>query len=162
MQPEIRTITEKKLIGTHLSMSMVNNRTGELWKRFMPRRHEIKDRVGTDLISMQVFDPDFDFRNFNPAASFEKWAVAEVSSFDQAPEGMDTFILPGGQYAVFVHKGPASEGERTFRHIFGTWLPGSDYLLDPRPHFELLGEKYKNDSPDSEEEIWIPVRKKQI
>jgi hypothetical protein len=26
----------------------------------------------------------------------------------------------------------------------------------------LLGEKYKNNDPDSEEEIWIPIRKKWI
>jgi AraC family transcriptional regulator len=32
--------------------------------------------------------------------------------------------------------------------------------LDNRPHFEILGEKYKQGSPDSEEEIWIPVKEK--
>lgn len=29
------------------------------------------------------------------------------------------------------------------------WLPNSDYLLDDRPHFELLGDKYKNNDPNS-------------
>jgi AraC family transcriptional regulator len=42
-----------------------------------------------------------------------------------------------------------------------TWLPSSDYVLDNRPHFEILGEKYKINDPESEEKIWIPVRKKQ-
>jgi len=32
--------------------------------------------------------------------------------------------------------------------------------LDDRPHFEVLGDKYKNADPDSEEEIWIPIRTK--
>jgi len=32
--------------------------------------------------------------------------------------------------------------------------------LDNRPHFEVLGEKYKNGDPESEEEIWIPVKEK--
>jgi len=39
-------------------------------------------------------------------------------------------------------------------------LPNSDYELDNRPHFEILGKKYKNNSADSEEEIWIPVKLK--
>jgi AraC family transcriptional regulator len=71
---------------------------------------------------------------------------------------MKAFELPAGLYAVFLHRGPASEGQRTFQYIMGTWLPASGYELDSRPHFELLGEKYKNDLPDSEEEIWIPIK----
>jgi AraC family transcriptional regulator len=30
--------------------------------------------------------------------------------------------------------------------------------LDQRPHVEVMGEKYKNNDPDSEEEIWIPIK----
>jgi AraC family transcriptional regulator len=46
-----------------------------------------------------------------------------------------------------------------FTYIFTRWLPASGYQLDNRPHFEILGDKYKNNDPESEEEIWIPVRK---
>lgn len=74
---------------------------------------------------------------------------------------MNTFILRGGLYAVFIHKGDASKAAQTFQYIFGTWLPNSAYVLDDRPHFEILGEKYKRDSPDSEEEVWIPIKKKE-
>ena len=35
------------------------------------------------------------------------------------------------------------------------------YILDNRPHFEVLGGKYKNNDSNSEEEIWIPVKQKQ-
>ncbi|RYE38364.1 MAG: GyrI-like domain-containing protein, partial [Sphingobacteriales bacterium] len=44
--------------------------------------------------------------------------------------------------------------------IFTEWLPNSAYELDDRPHFELLGSKYKNDDAESEEEIFVPVRLK--
>lgn len=106
---------------------------------------------------MQVFDSSFDFGNFDPDRSFEKWAALEVSVFSNIPDGMETFLLPAGLYAVFVHMGPASEGEKTFRYIFGEWLPESAYLIDNRPHFEVLGSKYKNEDPSSEEEVYIPV-----
>jgi AraC family transcriptional regulator len=59
-----------------------------------------------------------------------------------------------------LHKGAASDGPKTFQYIFGTWLPDSEYLIDNRPHFEILGEKYKNEDPTSEEEIWIPIKPK--
>ena len=36
----------------------------------------------------------------------------------------------------------------------------SEYEFDNRPQFEILGEKYKNNAPDSEEEIWIPIKKR--
>jgi len=41
---------------------------------------------------------------------------------------------------------------------FGTWLPNSEYALDNRPHCDILGKKYKNDDPSSEEEIWVPIK----
>lgn len=148
----------KNLIGMHLAMSMANNKTTELWRGFMPRRKEIANAVGTDLFSMQVYPAGYNFEVFDHHATFEKWAAIEVSDVDTIPDGMEYFTLQAGLYAVFLHRGPASEGERTFRYIFETWLPASGYQLDNRPHFELLGAKYKNNQPDSEEEIWIPIK----
>jgi AraC family transcriptional regulator len=159
IEPGIETLKEKKLTGKRMRMSLSNNRTGELWRSFMPRRKEIANAIGTALYSMQVYDPLY-FKNFNPAAEFEKWAAMEVKDFNAVPHGMDTITLPGGLYAVFLHRGAASTGPETFQYIFGTWLPASGYVLDHRPHFELLGEKYRNDDPDSEEEFWIPVKPK--
>ncbi len=159
-EPSIRSLVEKKLIGKKLSMSYAENKTGELWRSFMPVRREIKSPVSNDLFSMQIYDASFDFTKFNPHHSFEKWAAVEVKDFDHVPADMHTFTLRSGMYAVFSYKGPITGGARMFQYIFQEWLPGSDYDLDHRPHFELLGEKYKNDSPESEEEFWIPVKKK--
>lgn len=158
MEVQIKTLSPKKLVGTHLRMSLAHNKTYALWHSFMPRLKEFTNRAGNDLLSMQVYDEDFDFKDFNMSTEFDKWAVTEVVDFDSLPQGMDTFVLPGGLYAVFLHKGPASTGPITFQYIFGTWLPHSGYELDQRPHFELLGAKYKNEDPDSEEEIWIPIK----
>ena len=82
-----------------------------------------------------------------------------MADFDQIPEGMDRFTLEAGQYAVFSYKG-SSAGNSVFQYIFTTWLPNSDYLLDDRPHFDVLEEKTKLNDPNSEEELWIPVKGK--
>jgi AraC family transcriptional regulator len=71
---------------------------------------------------------------------------------------MKTFTLKGGQYAVFNHKGSSTDNS-IYQYIFTQWLPNSGYQIDNRPHFELLGEKYKNNDPNSEEEIWVPIKK---
>ena len=125
----------------------------------MPRRKEIQNVIGTELYSMQIYNPLF-FNNFNPNTEFKKWATIEVSDFEVVPDGMEAFILKGGLYAVFLYRGAASAAAPTFRYILGTWLPNSVYSLDDRPHFEILGEGYKNDDPSSEEEIWIPIKPK--
>ncbi len=158
MNATIKTLEEKKLAGLRMTMSLANNKTPELWRSFMPRRHEIKNTKGPDLYSMQIYDP-FYFKNFDPSTEFEKWATIEVADFNAIPAGIETLTLTGGLYAVFAYKGSSAD-TRIFRHIFGTWLPNSEYELDNRPHFEMLGEKYKNNQEDSEETIWIPVMKK--
>jgi AraC family transcriptional regulator len=159
MQPRIETLIPKRLIGKKLIMTFADNKTVELWKSFMPGRKEITNNLTNDLISMQVYDSKFDFNNFILNAEFEKWAAVEVRNFDTVPSEMETYTLTGGLYAVFHYKG-SNRDTRIFRYIFGTWLPNSGYSVDNRPHFEILGEKYRNDDPDSEEEIWIPVKPK--
>jgi AraC family transcriptional regulator len=72
---------------------------------------------------------------------------------------MEAFTLEGGLYAVFDYVG-SSNDPSIFQYIFMTWVPNSEYDLDQRPHFEVLGENYKNNDLTSQEEIWIPIRKK--
>jgi AraC family transcriptional regulator len=157
MEVRIENLSEKKLIGIRMRMSFSDNKTGDLWRRFMPCRKEIKNSKGTELYSIQSYPPSF-FDKFNPDAVFEKWAAMEVKDFNAVPDEMETLLLPEGAYAVFLYKGAASDGAPAFQYIIGTWLPDSEYELDNRPHFEILGEKYRNNDPGSEEEIWIPIR----
>jgi AraC family transcriptional regulator len=159
MKPKIEILREKKIIGKRMIMSLSNNKTHELWHNYMLERKKIQNNIGRELYSIQLYDHLF-FTSFDPDREFEKWAAIEVTDFENVPDGMETFILPGGLYAIFLHKGASSTGPETFRHIFGTWLPESDFTLDNRPHFEVLGEKYRNEDPGSEEEIWIPVKPK--
>lgn len=137
-------------------MSLANNRTFDLWRSFMPGRVKIQNRVSAELISMRVYDRAF---RMDPLQEFDKWAAVEVSDFDEVPDEMESFILSGGLYAVFDYKGLNTDN-RIFNFIFTEWLPASEYSLDNRPHFEILGDKYKNNDLESEEEIWIPVQTK--
>ena len=139
-------------------MSLVNFNIAELWQAFGPRRVEIKNNVNAERVSLAVYPNDY-FESFSPSRNFQRWALVEVTDFNFIPDQMESFDLPSGMYAVFHYQGPSSDTS-IFQTIYNVWLPQSEYLLDDRPHFEILGEKYKNNDPLSEEDIWIPIRKK--
>lgn len=157
MEPEIITTSPKKLIGKYVYMNFANNLTGKLWAGFMPHKKEIQNSLSTDLISMQVHKEPFKPDQFDPHQTFQKWATVEVTDHSNIPNGMEAFTIPEGLYAVFHYKGSSTDPS-IFQYIFGAWLPNSPYQLDHRPHFEVLGEKYKNNDPNSEEDIYIPVK----
>ena len=156
-KPEIRECAGKLLAGVCRRMSFVNDRTSEIWREFRAREKEVEGRVGNESYSVKVYDAGYSFADFDPAAEFDKWAAAEVSG---ASEGFDRLEVPAGRYAVFIHKGIATDAPRTFGYILGEWLPNSGYELAHRPHFEVLPAGYNPFDPEAEEEIWIPVQEK--
>jgi AraC family transcriptional regulator len=157
MEPRLEGLIEKRFVGKNITMSLANNRTRALWQSFMPDRKAITNNVGHDLYSIEIYPPNY-FDNFSPHAEFAKWAAVEVTDFDSIPSGVHTLRVPAGLYAVFTHRGPASSGPKTYEYILTSWLPSSDYALDSRPHFAIMGEKYKGEDPASEEEFWIPAK----
>ncbi len=158
----IESIEKRKLVGKSVRMSLQNDQTFSLWHSFMKEQKQIRNRINDKLYSIQRYDNFEDSKNFSPDTVFEKSAALEVSDYAHIPEGFVAMEIKEGQYAVFLHKGLASNFPITFQYIFEKWLPNSDYILDNRAHFEVLGKKYKNNHPDSEEEIWIPVQSKKV
>jgi AraC family transcriptional regulator len=157
MNPRIEIIEEKKLVGKKLTMSYANYRIGELWGSFMPRRKEITNNLSNELVSLVLYNSNH-FNDFNPTNEFERWAAVEVEDFANVPAEMETFVLSSGLYAVFHYIGSTDGIASFYQNIFTVWLPNSEYELDYRPHFEILGEKYKNNDQLSEEDIFIPIK----
>ena len=143
-----------------MNMSFSNIQTHKLWSGFMPRRKEIPHVLSAKLYSLEVYKDEHFFEAFDPTAEFEKWAAVEVSDFEAVPPRMETMVIPSGKYAVFNYKGKASEASETYSSILQDWFPSSGYQLDHRPHFAVMGEKYKYEDPASEEELWFPIKEK--
>lgn len=150
----------KTLIGMNSKMSLASDGTAALWQRFMPRRGEIGHARGPALYSVQSYSGLEVFDNFTPQTEFEKWAAIAVEDVADVPEGMQQFVLRGGNYAVFDHRGPPSEFPKSAQYIFGEWLPVSEWQIDDREHFEVLLPGWRADDPEAQEEVWIPVRAK--
>ena len=158
MECRIEHTKGKKVIGMRMQMSLItiNQKTGELARQFMPRRQEIKSRIGLHVFSIQDFTADYNPQN--PQAIFDKWVGAEVSNFDHIPNNMEAFTIEEGTYAVFSFKGSVQEFPKLRAHIFNEWLPNSDYELGARAHFEILSEDYNKDLQNIEEDVWVPLR----
>jgi len=157
MEPRFEELKEKILVGKRMDMCFANLKTYDLWHSFMPIKHLITNQLGTEMYSVEVYGRDF-FKNYDPKAIFQKWAAVEVADLGEVPAVFETQIVPKGLYAVFTHRGSYTKAPETYDSIFKTWLPNADVELDDRPHFAVMGEKYKKEEADSEEEIWIPVR----
>jgi AraC family transcriptional regulator len=157
MNPKIIQISETLVVGVKKRMSLAEDATFLLWSSFMPRRKEITQTVNSSFISMTVYDSNFNINQFTPHTQFDKWACVEISSSESLPNDFETYTIPAGTYAVFVFKGLPQMAPQFFQKIFMEWLPKSGYNLADGPHFAVMGEKYKNNDPESEEEIYIPL-----
>ena len=160
MFDRIELLDDKILCGLSIEMSLVENKTRDLWSAFMPQKNSINHLESSDLFSLQVYNDLFDYKNFNPNQSFIKWAAVEVKSRIDLPDQLQTFDLTAGLYAVFIHEGTPQEFHKTLSFVFEKWLPESLYEIDHRAHFELLKEDYRPDDPEAKEEVWIPICKK--
>jgi AraC family transcriptional regulator len=140
LSPDLKLLDQKQLIGMHMSMSLTDDKTRELWKKFMPQRKLILNPANAFLYSLQIY-PHAYFSRFGPACIFEKWAAVEVNAAATIPEGMESLLFPGGLYAVFHYKCQSTDGSQLFDFIFNTWLPQSNYRIDNRPHFEFTWRK---------------------
>ena len=150
MTPTILTIAEKKLIGIKSKMYRHEHQNiPVLWKQFMPRVKAIENRVNTEYIALQEY--------ISPHVKdpFDIWASVEVSDHNTIPEHMQPFTIASGLYAIFVHKG--MDAGKTYKMILEDWLPQSEYQIDSRPHFQVMGERYSNGSADSEEDFYVPI-----
>ncbi|MFN0188980.1 MAG: GyrI-like domain-containing protein [Bacteroidia bacterium] len=158
LTPRIVQLPAKIVVGMHRRMSIEKNEIHLLWQAFMPRKKEIINNKNSFLFSLEVYDDLSFFYQFDPKNEFEKWAAMEVENFDDVPLQMEKLLIPEGLYAIFVFKGLTSDAYIFYTHIFTEWLPASGFDLELRPHFALMGEKYKKEDPNSEEEIFIPIK----
>ena len=158
LTPQIKQSPNRILIGMSLSMSLVSDKTPQLFRQFMPRRNEILHRINKSVWDLKTYPEDY-FRNFSPTSIFTKWALTEVPVVEEIPEGMEVFQLPGGLYAVFHHQGLMTDNS-IFTYIYSDWLPHSMYQLDGRPHFDVLSEKAQIRDPKARQEIWVPIKPK--
>jgi len=157
-EAEIIQVPNSSFIGQSQKMSLLADKTPELWQNFMRTKKEM-DAPPYPLYSIQVFPPAY-FRSFQPQIEFEKWAAIPCSSDVHVPLSMDKFDLPSGLYAKFIYTGKLAEAFKALEYIFNEWIPPSMYEVDYRPHLSVMDERYQPESAESVEAFWIPIRER--
>jgi AraC family transcriptional regulator len=141
-------------------MSLQNDRTSELWRTFRSELPKSPDFENIEMFNFKIFSPPFDLATFKPDTIFTKWAAIAESENKITPPVWEILTVLEGLYAVFEFNGAAAEFAPALSHIYGVWLPNSEFLLDDRPHFEVLPPSYHPFNVSNQEEIWIPVKLK--
>lgn len=156
MKFELVNSPKIRLIGMSHNCSFAKYDVFNLWRSFMPRKSEVLNSIDTSIFSITYYPNNF-FEAFNPQVEFSK--VAALRTIDSAiiPDGMERFEIPEGLYFNFKYVGTAEAYPKLFEQILKEILPSNNLRLDNRPHYEILGANYKNNDPDSEEDIYIPV-----
>ena len=152
------TFTGTLLQGKSTFLSLANDATPQLWRQFI---QEAKGSLPATInrYNGTVYPAGFDMRTFGDNTVMQRWAAVEARVADQWPQSWDTLEIPPGEYATFTYKGLPSGFGNALAYFYQQWLPSSGYVLDERPHFEVLGPDYRPDDPDAEETVWIPIKK---
>jgi AraC family transcriptional regulator len=161
MEPRIEKRGAVKLVGLVYYGDNRNWEVVKLWEEFMPLMGKVPNSLG----GREAYGLCFYSESFSRSGLFSYMAAIPVSSLDVIPMEMVGKTLPGSEYAVFRHKGrlvgESNTIKDTYAYAYGTWLPNSGYENPPGYDFELYGERFRgNQDPESELEVWIPIRKK--
>ena len=137
------------------------NEIGRLWGRFNrfwdARRNEIPhvvdENVGYELHVEPV--------EYAETRNFYVMVGVEIADLEDLPLELSVKVLPAGSYAVFTLRGPEIASNWPDA-IYKGWLPESGYEEARKFTVERYdGERFKGiDDPESELDIWVPVRKK--
>lgn len=91
-----------------------------------------------------------------------RYLIAGRYAGGEVPEGMVTYEVPGGDWAVFECCGPLPQALQSVNtRIWREWLPGNEeYELAGNVNIEWYDSTGKTTDEDYHSAIWVPVRKK--
>lgn len=90
----------------------------------------------TESIGIYYDDPDA-----TPQDQLRSHAGITVTGDVDVPEGFELLDVPGGEYAIGVHRGPYDKLHDSYRWLFSQWLPSSGREPAHQPCHEI----YVND-----------------
>ena len=151
-EPEIVQQPAMKVVGIANTYDDGNLSLPKLWAGFAPYRNSIDNRVGQDFFGIYE-----NYEETSDGTTFVYICAAQVSNFDNVPQGMITRELHAQTYARFTHIGSLDRLEDTLKYIWGSWLPKSAYQFAEKPDFELLPAGFNDNDPQNKIYLHIPI-----
>jgi len=125
----------------------------DTWMRFIPRAGEISHRKGQCFYGICNMSCGIE----GDECSFENIAAVEVNSTESLPEGMKAEKVPAAKYFVVTHKGKLDSLGETYSAIEKELKKLNMKEDRSKIYFELYDERFKEDSDDSEVDLYTPL-----
>lgn len=152
MVPKIVEKPGFKVIGLRYFGKNEQGEIPALWSDLMGRAGEIKDKSQ----SMESYGL---MGMMDKEGNFEYIACTPVDRVSEIPEGMVAREINNAKYLVFTHVGDAEKMKETYNFVYNKYCPQCDEdIRYDTYHFELYDERFKNFAPDSEFDIYVPIR----
>ncbi len=126
---------------------------GQLWKAFW----EMNGSKNINMENHQYLGAcfhDIDMRNNEV---FDYYAGFEIGGSINIPKRFETINIPKSDFAVFKHRGCIDNIEMTYDHIYGNWLPRSEYTPTMDLDIIVVDSRFSGREEKSEVDILIPV-----
>ncbi len=149
MEGKIVNINGFKAVGIPYFGNNTNGEIPALWEAFNRSYNTIAQK-SKSMLCYGVCDGEMD-----PEGRFHYTACAEVDSFEDVPAGMETKVIPEGNYLVYTYRGAIKDLGEFFNDIFAKFIPASGYEIDHRPQLELYDERFMS---NGEFDIYIPIK----
>jgi len=156
MQPRFVDLAELNLVGLPYYGNPAGGKFTETWHRFFALESSIHNRVDPAVCyGVELYDKDF-----MPGKDWYYFVAVQVSDPKEIPGLLFAKRFPACRYAVFPAVGGVPKISEVFGYIYNEWLPASGYKMAYPWDFEVYGEQFKGDAPDSLVEIYIPIKEK--
>lgn len=154
MEPEVVQLDTIYLAGMTTLVRGDMSIITELWSRFFIETENMEDVKKPESYYQLGFWPEkYDLEGFFIMCG------AETKDFHYNNPMLSNKIIPPAEYLKFVHKGLSRNVGFTYKYIFQTWLPQSDFKPKIPYEFEYYGSDYLGpDNEKSQSEIYIPIK----
>lgn len=156
----VKPYPEVFVVGLGIHTQSMSGEIPKLWEELGERQDEIEglDEAAHAGYGISIMGPDY-----METDEFDYIAGMPVTGEPAGlPEGMQSFRIPAGEYAVVLCPNLASIAQG-YEAIYERWLPQSDYQLDFSGGnfcFELYGEEFNPQAGSEKFFIYVPVKKK--
>jgi len=150
MEPRIIERAPFFVVGLQYHGRSTSGEIPQLWRQLAARIHEIASPSPATYGVVGDVDSE--------SGELDYLAGLQVDPAVPVPEGMSSWEIPGGLYAVVLCT--LNTIAPAFSQVYDVWLPNSEYERIDGPEFELYGPDYEPGNNDSPMYIYIPVARR--
>lgn len=157
--PEIVSISQISVIGMRFETTVMDNKSVVIWEQFNKTLVNL-DAVYSSFCRYEIFEvgDSCSANAFNDESYCSVFIGIEVPDGFAIPCGMQRKTLCSGKYARFTHTGTVATLPQTYRYIWGTWFPKSNFEISGYDDFECYTERFLGaDNEDSQIDIYFPI-----